>query len=120
MRNIILIITKLGNDLDRGHLHNTTKFQEDISTLRGKRGSVKVERFSSYATHSCSELCVIMEVHWNLDTTFPRYNAISDTTLIFLGSQMTFKIYLWGLSDIRISFIFAHIGKQVVENTGFI
>ena len=31
----------------------------------------------------------------------PRYNAISDTTLFFLGYQMIFKKYLWGLVDIN-------------------
>ena len=45
-----------------------------------------------------------------------RYNATSDTTLIFLGSQIIFKKYLWGLVDIN-SPIFAYIA---FENTGFI
>ena len=40
-----------------------------------------------------------------------RYNAILDTMLIFLGSQIIFKKYLWGSVDIN-SPIFAHIGQS--------
>ena len=45
-----------------------------------------------------------------------RYNAISDTTLIFLGSQIIYKKYLWGSEDIN-SPILALIA---IENSGFI
>ena len=45
-----------------------------------------------------------------------RYNAISATMLIFLGSQIIFKKYLWGSVDVN-SPIFAQIA---IENTGFI
>ena len=38
-----------------------------------------------------------------------RYNTISDTTRFFLGPQIIFKTYLWGLSDLRNSSIFTHI-----------
>ena len=51
-----------------------------------------------------------LKVHWNPNKT-PPYNAISDTTLIFLGSQMIFKNYLWGSADVN-SPIFAHIGTS--------
>ena len=47
IRNIILIIIKLTNDIDGCHCHYTTKFQEDISTLRGEKRSLKSERFSA-------------------------------------------------------------------------
>ena len=38
-----------------------------------------------------------------------RYNAISDITLFFLGSQSILKTYLWGSAVMRKSSIFAHI-----------
>ena len=58
-------------------------------------------------------------------TLLPRYitvwyNMISDTTQSRLGPQIIFKKIQKGLADIRNSSIFAHIGRQVIENTGFI
>ena len=37
-----------------------------------------------------------------------RYNAFSDTTLFFLGSEIIFKKYLWGWVEVN-SPIFPHI-----------
>ena len=47
------------------------------------------------------------------------YSTISDTTQSSLGPQIIFKKFQKGWADIRNSCIFAHIGKQVNENTGF-
>ena len=43
-----------------------------------------------------------------------------DTRRFFLGPQIIFKKFPSKSADIPNSPIFAHIGKQVVENTGFI
>ena len=42
----------------------------------------------------------------------PRYNAKSDTTLIFLGSQMTFKKSLRGSADKK--FIYFHLCHHIL------
>ena len=62
--------------------------------------------------HMVTDLCTF--VHPIGYTKQPRYNAthynaISDTTLFFLGSQIIFKKYLWGSADMRNSSIFAHV-----------
>ena len=67
--------------------------------------------------------CIALTSNFSLVfTLLPRYNAlpfnaISDTMLFYLGSQIIFQNYLWGSVGVN-SPIFAHIGKQVT--TGFI
>ena len=82
--------------------------------------SWKVNIFCKSATLESRLTLLIWHIFWG-DTLLPRYNvvrynAISDTMLFFLGPQIIFKKYLWGLADKRNSSIFAHIGKQVHNN----
>ena len=57
-----------------------------------------------------------VQVHNNLDITPPDTMLSRIQHCFFLGSQMTFKKYLWDSADIRNSSIFIQIAT---ENTGF-
>ena len=45
IRNIDLILTKLGNDLDIGQFHTTVRFHEDISIFKMKTRSFNFALF---------------------------------------------------------------------------
>ena len=77
---------------------------------------------SNYGSNIFHKVLLCRKITPQINTQQPRYNAtrynaISATTLFFLGSQMTLKKYLWGSADIRNSSIFTQIA---LENTGFI